>query len=91
MYQDVIIIPFHCKALRAVYVFVHSLRMFLSFKPFQSHNRLTRICDISSDPTLIHEIWKQLLEGTILQRHCTSTKEVECMKYGELISFISLF
>lgn len=27
-----------------------------------------RICDISEDPTMIHKIWKQLLEGTIWHR-----------------------
>lgn len=36
--------------------------MFLSFKPSKSHNRLTRICDIADDPTVIHEVWKQFLE-----------------------------
>lgn len=37
-----------------------------SFNPFKSHKRGTRIFEISSDPTEIHEIWKQFLEGIIL-------------------------
>lgn len=34
------------------------------FQPSKSHNRLTRSCDISSDPTEIHQIWKRFSEGT---------------------------
>lgn len=41
---------------------------FLSFKPPESHTRLRRICDISNDPTVIHEIWKQFSEGTVVHR-----------------------
>lgn len=37
------------------------------FKPSKSHNRLTRIWDIAHDPIVIHEIWKRLFEGTVLQ------------------------
>lgn len=64
---------------------------FLSFKPSKSHNRLTRICDISNDPTVIHEIWKQFLEGTILHRGIVDDPfgllavEVERMTLGYIL------
>lgn len=69
----------------------------LCFEPSKSHHRLTRVCDISADPTAIREIWKQFSEGTILHRGIVDdpfalvAEEVERTTRGELISFIPLF
>lgn len=43
----------------------------LSFEPSKSGNRSPRICDLSEDPTMIHEIWKSFLEGTVVHRSIT--------------------
>lgn len=35
----------------------------IEFRLSKSHSGWTRVCDTSSDPTVIHRIWKQFLEG----------------------------
>lgn len=67
-----------------------------SFEPIKSHNILTGICDISNNPTVIHEIWKKFLEGTVLDRGIVEdpfallAEKVDKMPWWELISFTCL-